>query len=44
MYKGKCLPTCIYNSSNYNNEIDGWLPDSILEIGYGRLYSSYLTT
>jgi hypothetical protein len=39
----KCvIDWCSYSLTGYNNEVDGWTPSDELEIGYGRIYSSYL--
>lgn len=41
--KSKCVKDwCMYTNTGYSNEVDGWVPDGELEIGYGRIYSNYL--
>lgn len=41
--RSKCVTDwCSYSQTGYNNEVDGWIPSDEIEIGYGRIYSSYL--
>lgn len=41
----KCyVDWCLYTAANYANEVQGWIPDDELEIGYGRIYSNFMAS